>query len=422
MSGIVKKNNSKKIATVMASIRIKLDRRKANAEGNYPVKIIIFNNQTNASVSLNLYIPEKAWSGDGLDRPVKSSHPASKIINNRIQERYTAIMKAIIDLERDGKTVQMKAVEIKNHIINKNSPPVNTRPSFGRYANRYADSCKSMGTGTNYRYTIKKLNEYAKKDLSFEDITHSFLRKFDEHLTAEGSSVNTRSIHFRNIRAVFNRAIDDEIIKPDLYPFRKFKIKNEQKNRESLTSAQVKTLYNYNFKTSSLKMARDCWMLSFFLCGINPIDLYNLKKPDKDSRISFVRTKTRHNTHDLIKLLLPPEAQSIIDSYKSGPDSEYLLKFESKYIEYSSFKRFLSKKIREISKITGLSGLTMYWARYSWATIADRIGIQEKIISKGLGHVDKSLAGRTYISFDWSRVDRANRQVIDTVLHDRQTD
>jgi hypothetical protein len=59
----------------------------------------------------------------------------------------------------------------------------------------------------------------------------------------------------------------------------------------------------------------------------------------------------------------------------------------------------------------------MYWARYSWATIADSIGVQEKLISKGLGHVDKSLAGRTYISFDWSKVDRANREVIDHILN-----
>jgi hypothetical protein len=87
-------------------------------------------------------------------------------------------------------------------------------------------------------------------------------------------------------------------------------------------------------------------------------------------------------------------------------------------VEYSSFKRFLSKKIKGISEITGLTGLTMYWAWYSWATIADNVGVQEKIISKGLRYVDKSLAGRTYITFDWSRVDKANREVIDFVVKD----
>jgi len=90
--------------------------------------------------------------------------------------------------------------------------------------------------------------------------------------------------------------------------------------------------------------------------------------------------------------------------------------FIDKYMSYDIFKSFLSKKVREIAKIAGLEGLTMYWARYSWATIADSIDIPEKTISKGLGHVDKSMAGRKYIAFDWSKVDRANREVIDFVL------
>jgi len=84
-------------------------------------------------------------------------------------------------------------------------------------------------------------------------------------------------------------------------------------------------------------------------------------------------------------------------------------------------KSFVSKKIREIAKITGFASLTLYWARYSWATIADGLDIPEKTISKGLGHVDKSMAGRKYIAFDWSKVDKANRQVINRVLKGIQT-
>jgi len=87
------------------------------------------------------------------------------------------------------------------------------------------------------------------------------------------------------------------------------------------------------------------------------------------------------------------------------------------------------RKIREIAEIkikkeengekkevTLFEGLTMYHARYSWATIADSLDIQEKTISKGLGHVDKSLAGKKYIVYDWSKVDKANRQVIGFVI------
>ena len=201
-----------------------------------------------------------------------------------------------------------------------------------------------------------------------------------------------------------------------MYPFRKFKIKSEGKDKVSLSPEQVKKLYEYELNTSALRMARDYWMLSFFLCGINPVDLFHLKKPDSEGRISFIRAKEKGSNHITLRLFIQPEAQEIIKRYKNDDESQYLLHFIDKYVSYDIFKAFLSKKIREIAVITGIDGLTMYHARYSWAAIVDSLDIQEKTISKGLGHVDKSLAGKKYIVYDWSKVDRANERAISFVL------
>ncbi|MDR2917805.1 MAG: site-specific integrase [Tannerella sp.] len=400
----------------MASILTKLDTRRADKKGNYPVKIVIFSNQTNASISLNVSIPEKAWIRNGEERPVKTTYPGAKTINDDIQSLFIEFRHKVNDLELKGKAKKMKAADIKRYILSERAEVADAEILFSDFAADFAEGCKSSGTKRNYLHTIGKMKEYAENvNISFEEINLSFLRQFDDYLSKSGSGVNTRSIHFRNIRAIFNRAIDDEIINQDIYPFRKFKIKSKEKDKVSLNSQKVKMLYEYNFKTKSLSMARDYWILSFLLCGINPIDLYHLKKPGKDSIISFERSKTRHESHHTIRLLLQPEAMEIINKYNDS-ESEYLLNFESKYVNYEIFRSFLSKKIREIAKITGLTGLTMYWARYSWATIADGLDIPEKTISKALGHVDKSLAGRTYITFDWSKVDKANREVIDHVL------
>jgi integrase len=129
-----------------------------------------------------------------------------------------------------------------------------------------------------------------------------------------------------------------------------------------------------------------------------------------------VREKESNQSHDIIRHLIQPEAAAIIERYKAGGDSEFLLHFESKYAGYDSFRHFVSKKVRGIAKITGFEGLTLYWARRSWATIADGIDIPEKTVSKALGHTDRTVAGRNYIAFDWSKVDRANRAVIDRTL------
>ena len=84
--------------------------------------------------------------------------------------------------------------------------------------------------------------------------------------------------------------------------------------------------------------------------------------------------------------------------------------------DYETFNGYLKHRIKEIGKRIGYPELSMYYARYSWATYADQLGIDEKVISKSLGHTDQSVAGRHYISYDWKRTDEANRKVIDYVL------
>lgn len=92
---------------------------------------------------------------------------------------------------------------------------------------------------------------------------------------------------------------------------------------------------------------------------------------------------------------------------------KYVLQFIEQCATYESFNNRIQKGIRAIGKELGIDGLTFYWARYTWATFADKLGVPEKEISKALGHVDTSVAGKFYISYDWTKVDRANRKVID---------
>lgn len=60
--------------------------------------------------------------------------------------------------------------------------------------------------------------------------------------------------------------------------------------------------------------------------------------------------------------------------------------------------------------------ITSYWARYSWATYAAE-DIPKDTISEALGHkYDSSITG-VYIKFSKDKIDAANREVIDYMLH-----
>jgi integrase len=396
----------------MATLLIKLDTRRANRRGEYPVKLAISAHGKTSYVGLSLSLPASAWQGDGLQRPVHKSFPAAKVYNDSIENFYIEKRASMLKIEKIN---SLTADEIKKHLLkdlHAEKPPV----TFYAAAETFMEGCRKQKTKDVYTYTVNTIKKYTKKALRFQDIDTSFLRDFSSWLEKAGSSINTRSIHFRNIRAIFNRAITDKLIDREIYPFDSFKIKSEEKENENLTAEQIRALSVYDFKTKSLRMARDFWMLSFFLCGINPIDLFYLQKPDAQNRIRFTRSKEEHVTSDKIKIRIQPEAERIIADYKAAEDSPFLLCFEAKYASYETFYHFIEKKVRETAKIIGFERLTLYWARYSFATIADAIGTQEKVISKALGHADRSVAGKRYINFDWNRVDVANRAVIDAVF------
>lgn len=402
----------------MASILIKLDRRRKNAEGRYPVKIIIFNNQANAAISLNLSLPVNAWIKDGLQRPIKSTYPNAKILNDQIEKNYFAIKQKIFELDESGRLSSMKPTDIKKYIISSKQKIENDH-TFLSFAKEFIETCNRIRTKELYTWTLSTILKYTNDEsLLFSDIDNTLLEDFEKWLIKKETQINTRAIHFRNIRAIFNKAIEKGKVSRDIYPFYTFKIKSETKDNEFLTPTQFRLLYNYEFKTESLRMARDYWLMMFFMCGISPIDLFHLKKTtDKDGRSNFARIKVSYKTKNPVRITIQPEAKSIFDKYRAGNDSDYLLLFHDKYTSYEVFKSFTSKKIREIAKLTGLTGLSMYWARHTWATTADSLDINEKTISKALGHTDKSVAGKNYIAFDWSKVDAANRKVIDHLLN-----
>lgn len=75
-------------------------------------------------------------------------------------------------------------------------------------------------------------------------MTKKWLESFNKWLKDTGIKTNSISIHLRNIRAIFNHAIDNE--ETELYPFRKFTIEREETRKRSLKPDQLITLRDFN--------------------------------------------------------------------------------------------------------------------------------------------------------------------------------
>lgn len=292
--------------------------------------------------------------------------------------------------------------------------------AFVSHFQRFIDGKTNKGTKGVYKHTLDKIrsfdNDIDKK--SFEEIDLKWLNDF-EHFCAQTASKNARNIHLRNIRAVFNNAIDYEIT--SAYPFRRFKIRPEPTRKRSLSVEELRKLFDYPVEEYA-EIYRDCFKLIFMLIGINSVDLWALKSITRDGRIEYKRAKTGR----LYSIKVEPEAMEIIERYKG---ENGLLCIADRWSDSRNFRHQCNKALQRIGKVerVGLGGkkiitsefdgLTTYWARHSWATIARSIGVSIDDIALALGHGDGHDLTRIYLDEDRQKIDDANRLVLDWVLY-----
>ena len=151
---------------------------------------------------------------------------------------------------------------------------------FVDYLDEFVAKKAKQGTRSVYGTTRNKIVAFD-KDCTFETMDKRWLEQFERWMAGSGMKVNAYAIHLRNIRAVFNYAIDEEYTM--LYPFRKFKIKAEETRKRSLTLEQLRELRDYPCEEHQVRY-RDMFMLMFYLIGINAADLFQAKKKDGHPR------------------------------------------------------------------------------------------------------------------------------------------
>lgn len=416
----------------MITTKLYLDTRAIKDDDPAPLKVAITKKRQAAYISLGIKLTKKQWDAKKqriIDAPNKLR--LENYINNKMME----IENAIMDLQTKGELTKQTATQIKNKVIAYLDPEVNKKDLFINRYIEYMNSRSAQRTREIYETTLKKMRSFDSKvdTYSFEDISKDWLKRLDFELIKQGLRKNSRNIHFRNIRAVFNDAIDNEITTH--YPMRTFDINPEQTEKRSLTIENLRTLFNYNVEPWQQKYL-DYFKLTFYLIGINPADILSCTDDNVvEGRLLYRRKKTGR----LYSIRIEPEALEIIKKYRG---KERLVNFSEKM---KSYKQFIGKAnkglktIGPISKIKNLNkkpndfqkeyhkayngifpSISLYWARHTWATIAFSIGIPEEIIAEALGHSHGNRTTAIYIDKSVANIDAANRKVLDYVLYKEQ--
>mgnify|MGYP001055245799 FL=1 len=298
---------------------------------------------------------------------------------------------------------------------------------FNRYANEYSlfnymesiiVKLKQNGkvrTSETYKSALSSFKKFRQdEDIMLDCLTSEVMESYEAWLKGRGVALNTISFYTRILRAVYNRAVEDDIIE-NRNPFKHVYTGVDKTVKRALPLPVIKKIKALDLSlNTSLDYARDMFLMSFYLRGMSFIDMAFLKKTDlKNGYVTYRRRKTGQQ----LIIEWTKEMQMILDKYPENA-TDYLLPIirnpgTNERCTYRNMGYNINHNLKKIAQMVGVQiPLTLYVARHSWASAAKAKGIPLSVISEGMGHDSEATTQIYLASLDTSVVDRANSLIL----------
>ena len=392
-----------------ATVNILCYKSKTLANGEKPLMIRVCKDGKKKYQSLGLSINPAYWDFE-KNKP-KPNCPNREHLETIISEKLSEYRLKLLEYKVEKKEVTASS------LIEKVERGINVKTvneAFQMQIKRLSESNR-LGYALSYSQVYNSLISFNKHlDIYFSDIDVTWLRKYESWLRGCNLKENTIGIRFRTLRALYNLAIEEKIVKPEYYPFSTFKVsKLSQKTaKRSIAKDEIISVLNYQGKTSYEKLAIDLFTFSYLTAGINFTDIARLTNNNlMDGRLVYTRKKTKK----LITIPLQPRAVELITKH-ARKDTPYLFPILSPFHKTEQQKAHrihkviakVNKALKEIGKELEIQiDLTTYVARHSYATVLKRSGVSTAIISESLGHSSERVTQIYLDSFENSQIDAA---------------
>ena len=420
----------------MLTIKAEIKRSELKVDGTYNVKIRFSLDRKVKRLSTNLFVTQQ-----DLTKSLKFKEDTS--IKREIDRLVLYYREQCLKLQLDQNHYSLdEIIEFLNGEQEKQQTI-----DFIKFSREWIASATIKGA-PNYTTAINALVRFVgKEELDINLITLEFLEQFKAFLIGERdartkklmqqgkrvTSNRTLSLYLVSIKKLFSEAKrkfnkkDKNLILIPNSPFEDFKIPKQEATRKRAISVDIiKKLWKLPYKdmkkgyksTCRYNLAKDCFILSFCLMGINSADLYNATEM-RGNTIIYNRTKTKARRLDGAKMMvdIPKIVQPLIDKYKDSTGKR-LFNFYQYYGDEKTFNKAINSGLKEIGSILEVDDLEYYAARHSWATIAlNKVGIDKYIVHAALNHIDDSMkVTDIYIERDFVNENKANAKVVKYVF------
>ncbi|MBL7683652.1 MAG: site-specific integrase [Flavipsychrobacter sp.] len=404
------------------SYKIILDKRRTKPNGIYRLKVRVFQNGITKEQSLDIYVHEKDW--DEQEQIILSTNKNYKTNNFKLNTAKTKLERTVL-LHESNATL---TPEILLGSLNPTEVKTSST-SFKEYADELIKeliTAKRAGTAMAYTDATNSLINYGGKQLTLKQVNYTFLDKYNTHMLAKGVKVNSIAAYLRSIRAIYNKAIKAGIASIQDYPFSKFRIETEDTFNRTLSINEMQRFVSIPLKENTpIWHNRNFFILSFCLVGINYTDLFTLTP---EQHIKSVIHYRRDKTGKLYSIGIVPIVQELLDYYEQLPSRNggtYLLpqlQLTNDVMQHKKWVKQLcqnsNKQLKQIANRCGIDiEVTTYYARYTWANIAKKLGYTKDFIAEALGHEYGNKVTGIYLDrYESEKIDEANRKVIEAIF------
>lgn len=406
----------------MATFKAIVFKKHIKQDGTSNIKIRIYHNRESQYIATSYYIHPGAIDDAGRIMPhVENGEMIEYEINAYIQK----IRKEYLKLGQD-RTNYMSCMDLKEE-IEKSLAPDAEFIDFVEFAQTVIQQTNKGKTAEWYQASIDTLCWYTKrKRIDIKQVNSLLLNKMIKDLYRSGPAgiplePGTISNYLRGLRALYNKAKlqynneDFDIIRIPGNPFKKVEIPEYRRKRKSIDPNTLLKIRDFHSDKRRTMMAKDVFMMMFYMMGININDLFSLSC-ERHGRIEYSRSKTdteKNYDQILLSIKIEPELRVLLDKYTQG---YFLSYFHTNYGNLKNFMRAVNIGLKDICNNLGLDfKITTNWARHSWASLArNKAGVPKADIDFCLGHVNNDYKmADIYIEIDYSICDKANRAVLD---------
>lgn len=395
----------------MASIKVKF-RASSSGSGEGGLFYQVIHNRLVRQINTGYKLQAREWDAESnkivFPPDIEETHRSYLVsLRNAVQEDTKRLKNIILRFERTNRNYTTEDV------VSRYLSPEDDHCLIS-FAQNFIQQLKIIGkqcTAESYASAINSFARFRKeRDILLDDVDSDLMMAYETYLKSIGICPNSISFYMRNLRAIYNRAVDKELT-IQRNPFKHVYTGIDKTVKRAVPLNIIRQIRNMDLSLwPVMDYARDIFMFSFYTRGMSFVDIAFLKKKDLQNGILSYR---RHKTGQQLFIKWEQPMQELIDKYDTT-GSPYLLPIiknngKDERRQYQSESHLINSYLKKIGEQLGLSiPLTTYVARHGWASIAKSRNIPISTISEALGH-DSEATTRIYLaSLDTSAVDRAN--------------